>query len=191
MNNFNLTSFLQDFCACVFVCKCVCVCAVTPNLSLIIWGIMGILPAMRKGDLISLSACHSCSLSFSVVPSYEISQVRTCHTHLHAHACTHIHIHAHTYKTTHLGRDTLFIKFISCDLTPHCHMDKYTPTQTHWVTSKATCVYSGLDEEVCFPWLMISQAVRAVDRLCWGGLAACRQWQAGLGLLPGLGLTNT
>lgn len=93
---------------------------------------------------------------------------------------------AQARTSTQAGRDVLFIKCVSSDLIPPqpSRTQIHTLTNTQERSVKDTCVYRSLVRAVCFTWLMIAQAVREAERLCWKGLAACR---ARLRLLSGLG----
>lgn len=114
----------RDFCAWV----CVCVCAVTPDLSLIIWGIMGIwVFTCHEKRRPNQSVCLS-----QLQPQF---QRRTVEWNLTGPDMSHTQILTHTH--TQVLNHALFIKCVSCDLTPPRHTDKYTPTQTHRVY---TCV---------------------------------------------------
>lgn len=107
--------------------------------------------------------------------SCPIKQVWTCHT----------RARVHKHKRNPEVRQGHAVYQMCClrpHITPaHTQMRTYSNTRSG---GKATCVFSGQYGAVCVTWLMITQAVRAAERLCGGGLAARR---VGLGLLPGLG----
>ena len=184
----ELSSFIKRpafyfFSGVLSLCVCVCVCCHSwPELNHSRdYGDLSLYLPWEKGDLIGVSAWDGCSLGFSFRPSHILWK-------LTGPDMSHTRIYTHPHSQ---AGDTLFIKCVSCDLIPpqenthtHTHTHKYPPTQTHRVAGEATCVYNGQDGAVCFTWLMIAQAVIAAERLCWGGLAACR---VGLGLLSGLG----
>lgn len=109
------------------------------------------------GDLSLYLLCEKspCSLCLPVITSASVSVNES-----------------HVYKGKH--RPTVYQMCFLWPHTTHTVINTHTPTETHRAVGKATCVHSCSVVTVCFTWLMIAQAVRAAERLCWSGLAACR-----------------